>query len=132
MKENRVDNGLSILEKWLPEEWVSFIIKIFVKSPIIVFSLAISYLQGYGLIYVLRYYRGLHIINKHDHLFHLSFGVMYSAIIFLFFNVDIIICDHYMKIDEIIKRMPMALLMSMSIGFLFIVGVGALRIIKKN
>jgi len=87
---------------------------IVIASPVAVVTMVLSAFLGYGISFVLFDYRRLQVKKTH-YLFHVAFGLGYTAVIFLVVNHDIL--SHTLTARQMMDRMPLTLLVSFAVGF---------------
>lgn len=102
-------------------------IALVVKTPLALVSLVFSFLLGYGISFVLFDYRRS-TVSKSHYFYHLVIGIGYATSIFLLVNRDLISAD--ITADKIAGRMPLTLIVSLSVGFVIILCGSIYREIK--
>jgi hypothetical protein len=88
--------------------------KIVIASPVAVVTIVLSAFLGYGISFVLFDYRRLQVRKSH-YMFHVAFGLGYTAVIFLAVNYDLV--SHSLTANQIMERIPLTLLVSFAVGF---------------
>lgn len=99
-----------------------------VKSPAALFVVGCSWICGYGISFMLFDYRKTDVKKSHGYL-HVSVGTGYSAFVFLLVNFDLL--SRAITVDQLVSRLPFTFLISFSLLFLVIVGVGVMRELRS-
>ncbi|MFY9744141.1 MAG: hypothetical protein WA252_05830 [Candidatus Sulfotelmatobacter sp.] len=95
-------------------EFLKEFARIVIASPVALVTLVLSAFLGYGISFILFDYRRLQVRKSH-YMFHVVFGLGYTAVIFLIVNYDLL--SRTLTASQIMGRMPLTLLVSFAVGF---------------
>lgn len=89
-------------------------IRLALGSPVAIVTLVLSWFSGYGISFVLFDYRRSNPRKSH-YWFHAAIGLGYTAVVFITVNLDIL--TRSLTVDQIARRIPLTLLVSVAAGF---------------